>query len=100
MDVKTILAISALVIGVVLIFKDQVIAAFQGIRQPPAPPATQPVQPVQVGKSQNQPVLTAQTNNLDFLILSLDAKKDKDEIDYLIDKLGPKLMRRRLTNEV
>lgn len=101
MEPKTILAIVALAVGVILIFKDVVLAVLaksvSGGSSKAAPVEGAVVKTTPISKSKTPRPSSAEVlNDLDSLVLALDRTKDSQEIDYLIDSLAPKLIRRSL----
>lgn len=90
LETKTIIAISAIVVGIFLIFKDQIFSIFSNINVKTTNPIPQ-ILPKNIPSRTDLCLL-----ELEGLIQSLDKDKDKQDIDFLIDNLGPKLIRRRL----
>ncbi len=88
MDLKTILAVAAILVGIILVFKDQLMAVIQN-----------PIRTTIIPEAKNVKTIvtpSASLDELESLVYSLDSEKDKEELDFLIDKLAPKLIRRKL----
>lgn len=88
MDLKTILVISAIAVGIILVFKDQLLSLLSSSK---AALETKPIGTINVGTT-----VAHSLSDLESLVRALDPDKDKEELDYLIDKLAPKLIRRKL----
>ncbi len=84
MDLRTILAISGIGLAALLFFQDQIKAFLTTVKPTGAPNVKVSANPVSA------------LVDLETLVHALDNEKDKEELDYLIDKLAPKLIRRKL----
>lgn len=83
-DLKTILAIAALAIGVILIFGPQLSALLSSIKSE--------AKPLIFDAEKKLPELS----DLECLESLVKVVEDKETADYLIDKVAPKLIRKRL----
>lgn len=84
LDLKTILAIAALAAGVILIFGPQLSSMLGAIKTEAKPIFDSP--------EKKQPDLS----DLECLESLVKVVEDKETADYLIDKVAPKLIRKRL----
>lgn len=96
MDLKSIIGIAIVAVGIFMIFKDQIFSFLKSSASSVQAQATPLTKEAAIQVAVNKAANEACLGELEGLILALDQDKDNDEIDYLIDKLGPKLIRRRL----
>lgn len=93
MEPKTIIALCSLAVAVFMIFKDQIFGALKSSTTP-SPSTPSPVAQFVQTTPSNKKVYCL--DGLEELISALDAAQDEEDINYLIDKVGPKILRRKL----
>ncbi len=82
MDLKTVVAIAALIFGAILIFGPQLLAIFSNIKSEAKP----------IFEQEKKPDMS----DIECLESLVKLVEDKETSDYLIDKVAPKLIRKRL----
>ena len=92
-DLKTLIAVASLIMGVILVLGPKLKEWFASTKSNPIADAFQAV--VNTEKQRKQ----AEENDLDCLeglVRGLDQAEHKEQIDILIDKVAPSLIRQRL----
>jgi len=91
-DFKTLIAVASLIMGVLLVLGPKLKEWFASTKSNPIADAFQAV----VNTEKQKKEATSDLDCLEGLVKGLDSTEHKEQIDILIDKVAPSLIRQRL----